>query len=409
MATPNNGLITETNAQYYSGSQTFEAPIVSTKLTTTFDTDLTFGNYDPNTDTYNLNNFRLYVSPNGLANQYQEYINAYTVEDNVITLAAIPPIGTESFVVQLLSQFGGQYGDRDAFGTTVEDNYGGYAYTSLEDVITNFMIGYVGAGKLIPSAKTTDVMFFAKRGLQEFSYDTLKSIRSQELNIPANLSVPIPQDYVNYVNMSWIDSQGVKHIIYPTTLTSNPYNVPAQDNEGIAMQGNDDQNLEFSSLTETRWNSNNLDEANRAQSNETGLLLSEGLGYGSMTGNNLIGQRYGLQPETAQVNGWFTINERSGKMSFSSDLADRLIILEYISDGLGYDADMKIPKLAEEALYAHISHAILSTRINQPEYVIQRLKRERSAKLRNAKIRLSNIKLNEFVQIARGKSKWIKY
>ena len=409
MATPNNGLITETNAQYYSGSQTFEAPIVSTKLTTTFDTDLTFGNYDPNTDTYNLNNFRLYVSPNGLANQYQEYINAYTVEDNVITLAAIPPIGTESFVVQLLSQFGGQYGDRDAFGTTVEDNYGGYAYTSLEDVITNFMIGYVGAGKLIPSAKTTDVMFFAKRGLQEFSYDTLKSIRSQELNIPANLSVPIPQDYVNYVNMSWIDSQGVKHIIYPTTLTSNPYSVPAQDNEGIAMQGNDAQNLEFSSLTETRWNSNNLDEANRAQSNETGLLLSEGLGYGSMTGNNLIGQRYGLQPETAQVNGWFTINERSGKMSFSSDLADRLIILEYISDGLGYDADMKIPKLAEEALYAHISHAILSTRINQPEYVIQRLKRERSAKLRNAKIRLSNIKLNEFVQIARGKSKWIKY
>ena len=409
MATPNNGLITETNAQYYSGSQTFEAPIVSTKLTTTFDTDLTFGNYDPNTDTYNLNNFRLYVSPNGLANQYQEYINAYTVEDNVITLAAIPPIGTESFVVQLLSQFGGQYGDRDAFGTTVEDNYGGYAYTSLEDVITNFMIGYVGAGKLIPSAKTTDVMFFAKRGLQEFSYDTLKSIRSQELNIPANLSVPIPQDYVNYVNMSWIDSQGVKHIIYPTTLTSNPYNVPAQDNEGIAMQGNDDQNLEFSSLTETRWNSNNLEEANKAQSNETGLLLSEGLGYGSMDGNNYIGQRYGLQPETAQVNGWFTINERSGKMSFSSDLADRLIILEYISDGLGYDADMKIPKLAEEALYAHISHAILSTRINQPEYVVQRLKRERSAKLRNAKIRLSNIKLNEFVQIARGKSKWIKY
>ena len=104
MATPNNGLITETNAQYYAGSQTFEAPIVSTKLITTFDTDLTFGNYNPNTDTYNLNNFRLYVSPNGLANQYQEYVNAYTVENNVITLATIPPLGTESFVVQLLSQ-----------------------------------------------------------------------------------------------------------------------------------------------------------------------------------------------------------------------------------------------------------------------------------------------------------------
>ena len=409
MATPNNGLITETNAQYYAGSQTFEAPIVSTKLITTFDTDLTFGNYNPNTDTYNLNNFRLYVSPNGLANQYQEYVNAYTVENNVITLATIPPLGTESFVVQLLSQFGGSYGNRNAFGTTVEDNYGGYAYTSLEDVITNFMVGYVGAGKLIPSAKTTDVIFFAKRGLQEFSYDTLKSIRSQELSIPANLSVPLPQDYVNYVNVSWIDGQGIKHIIYPTTLTSNPYEVPAQDNEGLPIQESDSQNLEFSSQTETRWNANNLDQINAAQSNLTGMLLSDGLGYGGMYGDNYFGQRYGLQPETAQVNGWFTINEKSGKMSFSSDLAQKLIILEYISDGLGYDADMKIPKLAEEALYAHISHAIIATRINQPEYVVQRLRKEKSAKLRNAKIRLSNIKLNEFVQIARGKSKWIKY
>ena len=40
-----------------------------------------------------------------------------------------------------------------------------------------------------------------------------------------------------------------------------------------------------------------------------------------------------MQPELAQVNGWFTINDREGKMSFSSDLEDKLILLEYISDG----------------------------------------------------------------------------
>ena len=60
-------------------------------------------------------------------------------------------------------------------------------------------------------------------------------------------------------------------------------------------------------------------------------------------------------------------------------------------------------------MYAYILHAIIASRINQPEYVVQRLKREKSAKLRNAKIRLSNIKLNEFVQVMRGKSKWIKH
>ena len=408
MATPNNGLITETNSQYYAGSQTFEAPIANSTITATFDTDLIFGSFDPTTAGYNLNNFRLYVSALGLPGTFQEYISDYTVTKNVIKLTT-PPQAGEWFVVQLLSQYGGEYGDRDAYGDVVEDNYGGYAYTTLDDVITNFMIGYVGAGKLIPSVKTTDVIFFAKRGLQEFSYDTLKSIRSQELNIPANLSVPLPQDYVNYVNVSWVDGQGIKHIIYPTTLTTNPYEIPGQDNQGIPIQDNVGENIDTTSITEDRWATNNLEQINAAQSNLTGMLLSDGLGYGGMYGDNYFGQRYGLQPETAQVNGWFTINERNGKMSFSSDLADKLIILEYISDGLGYDADMKIPKLAEEALYAYLSHAILATRINQPEYVIQRLRREKSAKLRNAKIRLSNIKLNEFVQIARGKSKWIKY
>ena len=71
--------------------------------------------------------------------------------------------------------------------------------------------------------------------------------------------------------------------------------------------------------------------------------------------------------------------------------------------------DTRVPKMAEEAMYAYISHAILASRINQPEYVINRLKREKSAKLRNAKIRLSNIKLNEIVQVTRGQSKWLKH
>ncbi len=408
MATPNNGLITETNAQYYAGSQTFVMDGVKNSVTANFNTDLKFGDYNPTTSGYNLNNFKLYISSTGVVSDFTLYTSEYSVSNNTITFTNTPSNG-EWIVIQLLNKYGGNYGDEDAYGSTVEENYGGYAYTSLEDVITNFMIGYVGAGKLIPSAKTTDVMFFAKRGLQEFSYDTLRSIKSQELNVPFNLSVPLPQDYVNYVNVSWIDNQGVKHIIYPTTLTSNPYEVPAQDNQGIAIQDNDFDNIDTTSITEDRWAKNDLKNINDAQSNLTGVLLSEGLGYPGMYGDNYLGQKYGLQPETAQINGWFTINERNGKMSFSSDLADKLIILEYVSDGVGYDADMKIPKLAEEALYAYISHAIIASRINQPEYVVQRLRREKSAKLRNAKIRLSNIKLNEFIQIARGKSKWIKY
>jgi hypothetical protein len=70
---------------------------------------------------------------------------------------------------------------------------------------------------------------------------------------------------------------------------------------------------------------------------------------------------------------------------------------------------MKVPKMAEEAMYMHIAYSILATRPNIPEYIVQRYKKDRRATLRNAKIRLSEIKLDQIVRIMRNKSKWIKH
>ena len=136
---------------------------------------------------YALNNFKLYTALPGVLT-YTEYILPYTVANNIITINGNLTANT-SIVVQLKSLNGGQYGNRDAFGQAVEDNYDSYSYIKLNDVINNFQVAYVGTGKLIPSCKRTDIIFHAKRGLQEFSYDTLNSVKSQELNIPPSLSV----------------------------------------------------------------------------------------------------------------------------------------------------------------------------------------------------------------------------
>ena len=397
------GLITETNEQYYAGSQKFIVPgdAPNQQFTTTFNTELVFGSSNPSTIEYAINNFKLYKADIGSLT-YTEYVLPYTVSGNTITIAEDLDQGV-GLIVQLKTESGGNYGNKDAYGETVQDNWGSYAYTKLNDVINNFIVAYVGAGKLIPSVKRTDVIFHAKRAMQEFSYDTLKSINSQELNIPNSLSVAIPQDYVNYVNIHWVDKQGVKHIIMPTQLTSNPYSNPIQDQSGIPMQDNFGDNIEGTSITEERWANNDLKERNEIRNNS--------LGFGSFYGEDGYGagQLYGLDPQYANVNGYFTINEREGKFSFSSDLVGKLIILEYVSDGLSTNLNTRVPKMAEEAMYAYISHAIIASRINQPEYVVNRLKREKSAKLRNTKIRLSNIKLNEIVQVLRGQSKWIKH
>ena len=393
------GLITENNQQYYAGSQQFvSAAGPNQKFTTTFDTNLVFGSYDPSQVNYALNNFKLYTAPAGSLT-YTEYVLLYTVTGNEIEIDANLALNT-NVVVQLKSLSGGNYGNKDAFGQAVENNYDSYSYIKLDEVINNFQVAYVGTGKLIPSCKRTDIIFHAKRGLQEFSYDTLKSIKSQELTIPPGLSVVIPQDYVNYVKVSWIDQLGIKRPIYPANnLTINPYSTPTQDDLGVPVQDSFGNNIQGTSITEDRWASDPVINEDIFGYNRDELL---GRGYG-------YGQMYGMDPQYSQANGWFTINDREGKMSFSSNLANKLIVLEYVSDGLAYDMDTRIPKMAEEALYAHISYSIVASRINQPEYIVRRLKQDRSAKLRNAKIRLSNIKLDEIVQVMRGKSKWIKH
>ena len=164
------------------------------------------------------------------------------------------------------------------------------------------MVAYVGVGKLIADVKRTDVIFHAKRGLQEFSYDTLKSINSQELTVPHSLSLPIPQDYVNYVKMSWVDRSGVKHIIYPTTLTSNPTQPIIQDNLGVAIQDNFNSNIEGTSITDERWATNNTDYLINNIAWNGGAFA---YGYNNYGYGGAYGRRYGGDPQHMNFNGTF--------------------------------------------------------------------------------------------------------
>ena len=85
------------------------------------------------------------------------------------------------------------------------------------------------------------------------------------------------------------------------------------------------------------------------------------------------------------------------------------MILDYISDSLGTADEMKVHKFAEEAMYKWILHGVLASRINSPEHIIRRIKKEKFAATRNAKLRLSSLKTNEITQALRDRSKWIKH
>ena len=455
------------------------------------------------------------------------------------------------------------YEGADGVQNSGDENYGGYQFTSLADIINQFIIAYIGEGKIISKARRTDVTFHAMRALQEFSFDTFKSTKAFEYTVPPSLKMPLPQDYVNYVKLAWIDNAGVRHVIYPASKSSNPSAYQQNADGSFKLETNSyirkTGQATFSStgqpiiaasteyteygITKTGKTTNKngtgdvksnkllpkfkketrvtVTGASRVLSNGSNSTHQLAYGPGSemqmnffasqdivvgmtvfgpgipdnttvasvrasfsptnypgmgitftnpayeqwlldgstgtnpgrptdtqIAGEEVIfvdlnkqsdsasryssynstsnsvdyvddyetdlywpneGKRYGLDPSMSQVNGTYYIDHASGCIYFSSNIAGRIIVLDYISDSLGTDEEMIVHKFAEEAMYKCIAHAILATRANTPEYLVNRFKKEKFAAKRVAKLRLSNLKIEELSQILRGKSKQIKH
>lgn len=277
-------------------------------------------------------------------------------------------------------------------------DYGNYQFIYLDDIITNFIIAYVGEDKLISKIKRTDVAFHAQRAMQELSYDTFRSEKSQEIDVPPSLMMILPHDYVNYVKLSWVDDSGIERVIYPASKTSNP--LPLLQDSNYDYLFDNDGNLLTANESETwkKFKTQQADDQDDLNSLENNTNYTQ-----------LFGQRYGISPENAQSNGLFFIDPIKSKIFFSSDMVGRVVTLKYISDGVGTISEMKVHKFAEEAIYKYLAHAILSTRANTPEYIVNRFNKEKFAAVRQAKLRLSNLKIEELTQVMRGKSKQIKH
>ncbi len=540
-------------------------------------------------------------------------------------------------------------------------SYGGYQFTSLEDVVNQFMAVYVGEEKIINKTDRVDVMFFAQRALAELSFDTLKSFKSQSIVLPSTLVMPLPHDYVNYTRVVWCDDAGIKRPLYKTNETQNPFQIkqtgsgaydfgannpvifnggtlsayageaeatfkeswqtssnsfsgnpnnvgfpiadsqkswaynsangldggtagifteianaagPDNPDETLSLQfrvhqrnnlgstvggapavwqkiSNNTGYIKISGAAETQaagsitilpglpnagntyatpnttvriglttkipdsnpdlifnpnesnanqqtynanedlfdivdasgntnfleWTANEAAdtkelaydlssygdtpvylvavgivpwEAFESSSHSQRLVLAPKVisidaingfattdlepetgyykssimwekykshnpsevkneDYSNVDFQRSFNERYGLDPSHAQTNGSYYIDDLYGRIHFSSNVAGKTVILDYISDSLGTEKEMQVHKFAEEALYKHIIYGLLSVKSNIPEYVVQRYKKEKFAETRKAKLRLSSVKLEEVAQVLRGKSKHIKH
>lgn len=372
------GLFKGTQEQYY-GFNSFK---VAGSTTNSFTLD--YPTLPASTGAFNV---YLTGTVNGVTNTsrtlitgYSVSITSYTASTGVLVLNTQIPIGT---IVEVI---------------LITPDFGNYQYIKLEDLVNNFMVGYTGEDKIINRAKRTDVVFHAKRAMQEFSYDTFRSTKSQEIEVPPSLVMNLPHDYVNYVKIMWTDKAGNYRPLTPTRHTGNPIAI-SQDST-FEYIFNDDGTLLTNpeSTTKTRRKASDPYETKHTNPD-----------YDADFHELHFGERFGLNPELSGLNGDYYIDNVQGVINFSSNVSGELVVLQYISDGLGTDSEMIVHKFAEEAVYKCIAHAILATKMNTPEYLVARYKKERRAALRTAKLRLSNYKSEELQQTMRGKSKQIKH
>ena len=282
---------------------------------------------------------------------------------------------------------------------------GYYSRTNLNDIINNFMVAYIGDGKVLAKVPRYEVAFWAQRAVQEFSYDILHSEKSIEIELSSTKSISLPSDYVNYVRIEYTDSNGVmKPILHSRTTTANKAVAQDQDYKYIYDQEGNIVFKEISETIEKYQSETRILDVQQTQDYYNGYFDTDDYMY--------YGRRYGSTPEYQNINGTFVLDTEAGKVYFDAAFKEGCYItFTYISDGLGNNGDFAnvyVPKLAEDAVYASILYNLSKLR-GSAAGAAGLYKKEASSKMRNAKIRLSNMKSNEMTQILRNKAKWIKH
>ena len=289
----------------------------------------------------------------------------------------------------------------------VDANWGSYQYVSLQDIVTNFLLMYSGNHALVNNQERYKILFHAKRAIQELNYDAFKEIKVLELSVCEQLRYVLPSDFVNWVRIShykdgWLMplTENIQTLSAKAYLQDNNCNILFDQNGNILQP--QFSNIDYDRIHKTK-KSIYLNHGHQFDGQEGWCV--DGMWYFEYG----IGGAFGLNTETANRNPTFNIDKKAGVINFDSTIGGT-IILEYVSDGMenGDISSISINKLFEQYIYAAIKYEILNSKFGVQEYIVSRAKKDRSALLRNAKIRISNIHPGRLLMNLRGMDKIIK-
>lgn len=272
------------------------------------------------------------------------------------------------------------------------DSHGSYQFTTLKDIVDEMMMERLEPDSYIKNTNRNLFILHAKNGIKKMTKDTSACVLSIEMTVGNECYITVPQNFVSHVSVSvvLVDGNGKR---YSKPLDNNQNMITA-----IGYLQDDEANILFDDeekiLTADASNVYNMPH----RSNE---FVGDCSGSGNAFLNTSILSEYGE----------FKIDEEKGKIAFSENIADREIVLEYLSDGLHLEyfgeGQIKVHKYIEEAVRAWAYYGCISKRQTVPANEKARANMEfRTLRFKAIKD-LAGLDLRKISRAMRSKSKYL--
>lgn len=240
------------------------------------------------------------------------------------------------------------------------------------------------------TADEFQVEVLAKRGLRELGFETAPIIKSIRLDLDtSNMTVALPDDYVDYVRIGTTKEDGLfyafvknDNISTPQTYTASGGTLVDSDSDGV------------------------YDRTDAKEAPDT-TLVQEDYYYSagrpiSIYGGGMYGRG------GAQRDGYFRINLEQNRIEISTPYNFAFVDIEYIADAALASGTVVHPYCVE-ALDSYIYNSLIKRSTEAPSNEKIRANREWLSNLKIANSRMKGFSKQEFLDMIRHNSGFIKY
>lgn len=261
-----------------------------------------------------------------------------------------------------------------------EDSLGQYQYTSLKDVIDSMLLETQDEDSYLKNVSRAKIIRHAKQAIREVTRQASNDVLAIEVTVPTSLCWPMPQDYVNYARVSVVTRD-----LNTGSLRLQPLDVNFKMNTAIGYVQDHEAEIIF-----------DID----------GLIITADSSNGYAKPYKRYGFNNSYQPSINASKlsqfGEFTPDERRGMFLFSSDLSDKEIVIEYVSDGLQadlLDEEITIHKYLRDTVENWVYFSCIERKRNVPANEKDRALKRYKTTLHQSKMALANFDLLRIARI----------